>query len=885
MKPIRLELQAFGPYVTKQVIDFEKLSEKGIFLIKGPTGSGKTTIFDAMTFALYGGSSGETEKAKSGRNDLEEWRCSQADDKTATYVSFTFSVRGRRYVFTRKLEMKRKNLSTLYEAGEIDEAGNVIPFFERPKKDDLTQKAEELIGLTKDQFRQVVLLPQGQFERFLTAPSGEKEDILKKIFGAEQWEKYAQAFSAEAEGRKRQLDEEKASIDSSLSEEGLSSVDELKALIAEKKTEQDEIGKAHEEFAGKQKQDALIEDRNLFERFRPLHELEQKMCALEEQKEELAEKRRAYEQAEAAETLRNPIVSYEDAQEQLQKREQDRCALESGLDAARTEEAAAKEEKTKHEQQSPVAELMKKRGIYEEKRDTYEGLQKLREAYAAARAVWETASEVNTDAEKAYDTAVSKAQSSKTDYDRAEQDAKEARDRYYAGIYGEIAASLTDETACPVCGSTVHPHPAQKLPDSISKEEVDEKEETAARLKRLWDKAEQQRLQAEQNRNEKRALLSKAETDRETAKATLEAAGKNLIDGIADVTALEEAISAIDESVNVYRTETERLNEAHAAALQKLNELTAKIYTAKAEEAAAQEALALAKEELDRLLVENGYTDYLHVKSLLIDNAERTKLHEEIVGYATSCESTAEELEKKKNELHGKEEPDSAEFEQRQKEIDTESETFNAENAKLKTTIERLEKKHKSLSDKQAHFDAEIMQAESDLAFARKLRGVTGVGLPRYVLAVMFNQVIGEANQMLSKVHGGRYYLFRSDDKGSGNKRGLELKVHDNRSPEKEGRSVSMLSGGEKFLVSLSLSIGMSAVAQKSGVQIEALFIDEGFGTLDDSSIHDALDVLDGVRKGSGIVGIISHVALLEDNIPTHLEVVKSEAGSSIVLR
>lgn len=885
MKPIRLELQAFGPYVTKQAIDFEKLSEKGIFLIKGPTGSGKTTIFDAMTFALYGGSSGETEKAKSGRNDLEEWRCSQADDKTATYVSFTFSVRGRRYVFTRKLEPKRKNLSTLYEAGEIDEEGNVIPFFERPKKDDLTQKAEELIGLTKDQFRQVVLLPQGQFERFLTAPSGEKEDILKKIFGAEQWEKYAQAFSAEAEGRKKQLDEEKASIDSSLSEEGLSSVDELKELIAEKKTEQDGIGKAHEEFAGKQKQDALIEDRKLFERFRPLHELEQKMRALEEQKEELAEKRRIYEQAEAAETLRGPIVSYEDAREQLQKREQDRCALESGLDAARTEETAAKEEKTKHEQQSPIAELMKKRGIYEEKRDTYEGLQKLRAAYAAAQTAWEVANGVNTDAEKAYDASVSKALSSKADYDRAEQDAKEARDRYYAGIYGEIAASLTDETACPVCGSTVHPHPAQKLPDSISKEEVDEKEETAARLKRLWDKAEQQRLQAEQNRNEKRALLSKAETDRETAKATLEAAGKNLIDGIADATALEEAISAIDESVNAYRTETERLNEAHTAALQKLNELTAKIHTAKAEEAAAQEALALAKEELERLLAEKGYTDYLHVKSLLIDNAERTKLHEEIVGYATSCESTAEELEKKKNELQGKEEPDSAEFEQRQKEIDTESEMFNAENAKLKTTIERLEKKHKTLSDKQAHFDAEIMQAESDLAFARKLRGVTGVGLPRYVLAVMFNQVIGEANQMLSKVHGGRYYLFRSDDKGSGNKRGLELKVHDNRSPEKEGRSVSMLSGGEKFLVSLSLSIGMSAVAQKSGVQIEALFIDEGFGTLDDRSIHDALDVLDGVRKGSGTVGIISHVALLEDNIPTHLEVVKSEAGSSIVLR
>ena len=181
--------------------------------------------------------------------------------------------------------------------------------------------------------------------------------------------------------------------------------------------------------------------------------------------------------------------------------------------------------------------------------------------------------------------------------------------------------------------------------------------------------------------------------------------------------------------------------------------------------------------------------------------------------------------------------------------------------------------------------DAEnIHQAESDLAFARKLRGDTGIGIQRYVLAVMFNQVIGEANRMLVNVHGGRYQLFRSDEKGTGNKRGLELKVHDNRCPEKEGRTVGMLSGGEKFLVSLALSIGMSTVAQKSGVQIEALFIDEGFGTLDDNSIHDAMNVLDSVRRSSGTIGIISHVQLLEANIPAHLEVVKQEVGSFIVM-
>ena len=209
MKPLQLDIQAFGPYAGHQTVDFEKLSRNGIFLIKGPTGSGKTTIFDAMTFALYGGSSGDDSKNKFGRNDLEEWRCNQADKGTATEVSFTFSVQNRKYQFTRRLVPKRKNLSAEYSAGEIDESGVLIPFFENPKKDDLTCKAVELIGLTKEQFRQVVLLPQGQFERFLTASSTEKENILKKIFEADKWEAYAQNFFTAANDRKTTLENEK----------------------------------------------------------------------------------------------------------------------------------------------------------------------------------------------------------------------------------------------------------------------------------------------------------------------------------------------------------------------------------------------------------------------------------------------------------------------------------------------------------------------------------------------------------------------------------------------------------------------------------------------------------------------------------------------------
>ena len=149
----------------------------------------------------------------------------------------------------------------------------------------------------------------------------------------------------------------------------------------------------------------------------------------------------------------------------------------------------------------------------------------------------------------------------------------------------------------------------------------------------------------------------------------------------------------------------------------------------------------------------------------------------------------------------------------------------------------------------------------------------------------MFSSVVAAANKMLELVHGGRYRLYRSDEKAKGNnKRGLELKVFDRYSSDHEGRFVSTLSGGEKFLASLALSIGMSTVAQKSGIRIEALFIDEGFGSLDEDSIEDAMNILNSIREANGLVGIISHVRLLEDQIPSKIRVREDEEGSHLSL-
>ena len=182
MKPCTVEFQAFGPYAGHELVDFEKLAARGLFLICGKTGTGKTMILDAITFALYGKSSGH------GRDDFEAMRCTNAAFDVTTYVRFTFENNGIYYRFERRLERKRKNLSASYMVWQKDENGTWTALFENAKEKMLNEKAEEIIGLSYEQFRQVIVLPQGQFEKFLTSDSADKEKILTSIFGEEKWQ-------------------------------------------------------------------------------------------------------------------------------------------------------------------------------------------------------------------------------------------------------------------------------------------------------------------------------------------------------------------------------------------------------------------------------------------------------------------------------------------------------------------------------------------------------------------------------------------------------------------------------------------------------------------------------------------------------------------------
>ncbi|MCQ2432530.1 MAG: SMC family ATPase [Clostridia bacterium] len=885
MKPLYLEIQAFGPFVEKQIIDFEKLGENGIFLIKGNTGSGKTTIFDAMTYALYGGGTGDSDtKRPAGRNNFEEWRCTQAGADLDTIVSFTFSVHGHRYVFTRKLIQKRVKLDPKLEAGEIDEDGNVIPFFENPKKDDLDRKAAELIGLTKDQFRQVVLLPQGQFERFLTADSGEKEDILKKIFGAEQWEKYAQAFYDAANSRRQVLLDIRRDVEQALAQEGLSDLAALSEQILSLQEEQKEREQKHTAFRGDKKREELDRDRKLAEQFEILRGLEKEKAVLDGKRPEIDRTERTLELSGKAEQVREPLSDYEKADADFSEKQRELKLLENRIPAAEEEEKRAEKEKSEHEANSPVESLNEMIGRYKSRREIYQSIGERRKQYKAAE---DELSALFDKLDRAEVLLTAKKESEARENEKYEA-AREKADRYHKlyieGIYGEIASELKDNEKCPVCGSTHHPEPAEKLTESVSRVELEIKDKEADDSRKQWKKADDQRRAAELDRDKIRSAFEEKKNAFAMLEAAYQADAGNLIEGIPDLKALDREIAKAGRTISDYQEKSVKLQKALTDAQNTLAGLRGQIENAKTSAVSAEELLGIRKNALRVQMLNCGFEDIPTVKENLLSDDERMRYQQKIAEYHTRLQGKTEEIDQKQSELAGVTEPDAEKFPERLKEIDDENRQYIKDSERQKTTAERLVNLLTDLDKKQKHVDTCMKQADNDLAFARKLRGDTGIGLQRYVLAIMFNQVIGEANRMLSKVHGGRYHLFRTDDKGSGNKRGLELKVHDSRSPEREGRSIAMLSGGEKFLVSLALSIGMSTVAQRSGVQIEALFIDEGFGTLDESSIRDAMDVLDSVRRGTGTIGIISHVQLLEANIPTHLHVIKRESGSILAV-
>lgn len=879
MKPCTVEFQAFGPYAGHELVDFEKLAARGLFLICGKTGTGKTMILDAITFALYGKSSGH------GRDDFEAMRCTNAAFDVTTYVRFTFENNGIYYRFERRLERKRKNLSASYMVWQKDENGTWTALFENAKEKMLNEKAEEIIGLSYEQFRQVIVLPQGQFEKLLTSDSADKEKILTSIFGEEKWQAVAQLMFEEATERRQQLKSLQEQISNSLQEEACETLAELEAVIAQKKERLVTMEAAYQEGACEKQIRALRDRLALVSRFQDLRRGKACVRAYEEKQHDRAEQEKRIQDARRAEKVKELLLELHRAEAAQAERKKAVRAADQAAGQAKQQAEQILLQVTAQQQKNDEIEEKKAQKIQLTAKITdYESIAALEQNFQKQRKAAESALQEAEQEKQVYESYAPKLVMLHETYETDMEEHRKLLAAYLAGITGELAASLVEGQPCPVCGSREHPQKAVRTEADTSKEHVEEKRAEADAVYQKLQQTMQKQEQAKKKYEEKQRLAQELQLAKETAYTRLAEMQNNLIPEIGSLAELQKKLQQLTDEIGKDTEKLQSLTKMLEQANNTVAETAAKAELARQEEELTQKKQEAAMQMVAKGLSEHGFADIKEAEQLLMGEKELEGMRRQIADYDAGKKAAEEQVMRLQEELGRQQEPDEEACKTELARLEKLQETYAKETAVLSETIRRLSEKADKLAQAGEGLEEKLLEAEQDLAFAKKLRGDAGTGLQRYVLGILFSSVIAAANRMLSMVHGGRYRLFRSDEKAQGsNKRGLELKVYDKNSEEHEGRFVSTLSGGEKFLASLALSIGMSTIAQKSGIRIEALFIDEGFGSLDEDSITDAMQILASIQQANGLVGIISHVQLLQERIPTKLRVEETEKGSHII--
>ena len=879
MKPCTVEFQAFGPYAGHELVDFEKLAARGLFLICGKTGTGKTMILDAITFALYGKSSGH------GRDDFEAMRCTNAAFDVTTYVRFTFENNGIYYRFERRLERKRKNLSASYMVWQKDENGTWTALFENAKEKMLNEKAEEIIGLSYEQFRQVIVLPQGQFEKLLTSDSADKEKILTSIFGEEKWQAVAQLMFEEATERRQQLKSLQEQISNSLQEEACETLAELEAVIAQKKERLVAMEAAYQEDACEKQIRALRDRLALVSRFQDLRRGKARVRAYEEKQHDRAEQEKRIQDARRAEKVKELLLELHRAEAAQAERKTAVRAADQAAGQAKQQAEQIFLQVTAQQQKNDEIEEKKAQKIQLTAKITdYESIAALEQNFQKQRKAAESALQEAEQEKQVYESYAPKLVMLHETYETDMEEHRKLLAAYLAGITGELAASLVEGQPCPVCGSREHPQKAVRTEADTSKEHVEEKRAEADAVYQKLQQTMQKQEQAKKKYEEKQRLAQELQLAKETAYTRLAEMQNNLIPEIGSLAELQKKLQQLTDEIGKDTEQLQSLTKMLEQANNTVAETAAKAELARQEEELTQKKQEAAMQAVAKGLSEHGFADIKEAEQLLMGEKELEGMRRQIADYDAGKKAAEEQVMRLQEELGRQQEPDEEACKTELARLEKLQETYAKETAVLSETIRRLSQKAEKLALAGEGLEEKLLEAEQDLAFAKKLRGDAGTGLQRYVLGILFSSVIAAANRMLSMVHGGRYRLFRSDEKAQGsNKRGLELKVYDKNSEEHEGRFVSTLSGGEKFLASLALSIGMSTIAQKSGIRIEALFIDEGFGSLDEDSITDAMQILGSIQQANGLVGIISHVQLLQERIPTKLRVEETEKGSHII--
>lgn len=863
MKPLYLTVSAFGPFAERTEIDFGKIGGSGIYLITGDTGSGKTTIFDAVSFALYGEASGGRE-LRAGRS----FRSDYAPTDAKTYVILEFEQHGNRYIAERAPSYMRKAKvgSGMTENMAYAQLTDVQSGQVWTRIDEVDAKIKEIIGLDRKQFAQTVMIAQGDFRRILNAKSDERKQIFQKLFNTSKYEQF--------QVRLREMNSDCTKRMESLN-------DRILMEIARTKIVQDSPNFLEKEEYSWENAGEFLEKLAEYNRLNGelLSGLVEKHAQLSEQSEALV-KRTA-----EAEEMNRKIAQLEEKSallDQRKKRSEEFSEKENRLESAKkaaevlvTETLLADKIKSlaaKQEKCGKVTVLVKNQDeALKNARDELEKAEKSSEKLADMRAaavrlqellpIFDTLERLKLE----YSADLKNLLKLKASAENAENAYKSTLDRYILGQAGILAQNLEDGCPCPVCGAQDHPNPAKLTAEIPTQQELSACEKKANRSRD--DYAE----------FGKKVAALKTRIDEAERDERIKGSTKAKTEG--ELSALRRDITAVEKQLAAARERLASATAQHSALQAELEAIKSDISTLEAETAAL-------REEFSAALKKNDFADEEEYRASRMESVRLRALEREITEYRSETklfEAAVAELEKS---VGGRERVDAAALMREKAELAAETAALNSRRIELEKAIdinrsaaaelEKLLKQQKSVRTRWAEI-SDLYKTVS----GQQSGGKAKFSFEAYVQQYYFRQMTASANERLKILTDGNFVLkCKEKAKNLRQQTGLDLDVLDRNTGQ--WRDVSTLSGGESFMASIALALGLADVVQESsgGIRLDSMFIDEGFGTLDEHSLRQAVALLDRLADGKRLIGIISHVGELNNRIDKKIVVTKTPAGS-----